>query len=122
MKDGDDVVDAGVFPQIQAIENRGQSLEDVYWSGYWSEFVVMLGRRFVARTEAIILQADEVADVEYFRGQFGVRILLLLLLRDGERVSGVVAGVLERLGKGFCGFRALARWQARSEMPRGGTV
>ena len=68
--------------------------------------MIMIGRRFVARTETIVLQADEVADLKYFRSKIGVRVLLLLLLRDDERVSGVVAGVLELFGKGFRGFRA----------------
>ena len=68
--------------------------------------MIVIERKFVARIEPIVLQADEVIDLKYLENQLEIQILLLLFLRDDERVSSVVAGVLELFDKRFRGFRA----------------
>jgi hypothetical protein len=43
--------------------------------------MAVLGGRLVARTEATVLQANEISSLESFQRPFGVEVLLLLFLR-----------------------------------------
>jgi hypothetical protein len=84
--------------------------------------VIVIGRGFVAGSESIVLQADEVADLKYFGSKLGVRILLLLLLRDSERSLASSRAFLSCSARDSADSELRRGGTTRSEMPRGGTI